>query len=91
MILEIPASGEAISRDATIAAIILAEIWLVTMSVHCMRFTLVAKQACCRRKTQVSARLYLATVGLQVGVDKFAMFPLACTYVLHRVIRVSYS
>jgi hypothetical protein len=43
------------------------------MAMKTMGFTLVAKKACSGRKSGALASLSLASVGLQVGVNKLAV------------------
>jgi hypothetical protein len=48
---EIPVAGEPVSRNGSLAPFISAEIWLVTVSMHCVDLAFVAEQNSCRRET----------------------------------------
>lgn len=72
MILQVPAAREAISRDATLTAFVLAKVWFIAVSMHGVRFALMTKKAGSGREMEILASMELATVRLEVGVDKFA-------------------
>lgn len=72
MITEVPVSGESVSRNGTVTAFIGAQVGLVSMAVHGMRFPLVPQQASGGREPGILARVHLAAVRLQVRVHKFA-------------------
>ena len=72
VVLEVPLAGESVSGKRPVASFVGAQIRLVSMAVHGVSLTLVSEKACSRREAGVLARVHLASVGLQVGVDKFA-------------------
>jgi hypothetical protein len=64
--------GEAVASDRALAALVGAQIRLLTVAVHGVGLTLVPEEAGSRRKPGILATLNLAAVGLEVGVDKLA-------------------
>ena len=72
VVLEVPLARKPVSRMGAVTALVGAQVGLVSMAVHGVSLTLVSEKACGRREAGVLARVHLASVGLQVGVDKFA-------------------
>lgn len=69
---KVPLTREAIAVHGAVAAIIGAQERLVSVAVHGMSLALVTEEASSGREAGVLARGVLATVGLQVGVNKLA-------------------
>jgi hypothetical protein len=70
---EVPLAGESVARHGTVAAVVRAQEGLVTVAVHGVGLTLVAKEARRGREPGVLAGLVLAPVGLEVRVDELAV------------------
>lgn len=71
MILEVPLSRESVSKYSTVASFVCTKIGLITMTMHGVRFALVAEQTGSGRKLRIFTRLNLTTIGLKMRVDKF--------------------
>ncbi len=72
VITQIPVSWKAIAWSASFTTLKCAKERFLSMSVHCMGLTFMAKETCRGRKTSVLTRLDLAAIWFQVRVDKFA-------------------
>jgi hypothetical protein len=72
VILQVPLAGKAVPDDATLTAFIVAKERLVTMAMEAVGLSLVAEKASRGRKPSTFTRICLATIWLQVRVDKFA-------------------
>lgn len=70
---KIVSSWEAIARNATLASGVEAEVRPVTVSMHSVGFSLVAKEASSGRELLLGACLNLAAEWLQVGVNELAV------------------
>jgi hypothetical protein len=66
-------AGESVSREGALAVVCGAEEGLLAVAVHGVGFPLVAEQTRRRGEPGVAAALDLAAVGLQVGIDTFAV------------------
>jgi hypothetical protein len=72
VILEVPLAGESASSVGALATFIGAEVGLIPMAVHGVGLTLMAEEACGRRKPGIFTRLNLAAVWLEMGIHEFA-------------------
>lgn len=70
---EVPLSGESVAGNGALAALIGAQVGLLTMAMHRVGLTLMSEEASSGRKAGVLATLNLAAVGLEVGVNKLAV------------------
>jgi hypothetical protein len=73
VVLQVPLSRESVSRQAALAAIILAKEGLLAVAMESVGLALMSKKAGSGRETSTLASLGLATVWLEVRVDKFAV------------------
>lgn len=69
---EVVATGEAMARYRSLTLPEVAKVRSGTVTVHAVRLTLVAKEACSRGELHTDARLLVAAEGLKVGVDVLA-------------------
>lgn len=72
---EVPSTWESISRNGAFTSFPQAEVGVISVAVESMGFALVAEEACVRGEAQLSIHASgdLAAVGLQVGVQVFAV------------------
>lgn len=63
---------KSISGKSSLAASVEAKVWAVTMTVHAVSFSLVAKQAGSGGEFLLGASLLSAAEWLQVGIDELA-------------------
>lgn len=73
VVSEVPLARKTISGDSTLTSFIHAQEGLVTMTMKTVRLTLMTEEAGSRGEASTLAGLGLATVRLQVGVNKFAV------------------
>lgn len=75
VVVQVPSTGEPKSRHGSLTSLEQAQMGAFSVAVHSMGFTLVAEEACVRGESQhvVHAGGVLAPVGLQVGVQVFAV------------------
>jgi hypothetical protein len=72
VVSEVPLPGESTSGVGALASFIGAEERLVAVTMHGVGLTLMAKKAGRGRKPGILTRLNFASVGLQMGIHKFA-------------------
>lgn len=72
MILQVPSAGKAVPSNGSVAVLILAQIRLLSVSMHPVGFPLMTQQAGCRRKWHGTTGTNLASIGLQVRIQVFA-------------------
>lgn len=73
VITKIPAAWKAISRKRTLTTIIGTSERLSTMAMHTVSFALMTEQTGSGRETGIFTSSYLATVWLQMRINKFAI------------------
>jgi len=73
VVSQVPLTGKSMSGKRAFAALISAEIRLLTMAMHGVGLTLMPEEASSGRKPGVLATLNLAAVGLQVGINELAV------------------
>lgn len=75
VVVQVPSTGESKSGYGSLASLKQAQVGAFSVAVHSMGFALVAEEACVGGETQhvVHAGGMLAPVGLQVGVQVFAV------------------
>lgn len=83
VIEEIIPPRKAMARDAAFTARVEAQVWALAVAVHAMSLSFVPQQACRGRELLLGAGLHLATEGLQMGVDEFAIAHMVSTDRLH--------
>ena len=76
VVLEVPLSRESISRQAALATVILAKERLLAVAMESVGLTLMSKKAGSGRETSSLASVGLASIWLEVRVDKFAILML---------------
>jgi len=76
VVLQVPLSRESVSRQAALAAIILAKEGLLAVAMESVGLALMSKKAGSGRETSTLTSLGLATVWLEVRVDKFVIVAL---------------
>jgi hypothetical protein len=69
VVKEVVATGEAMSRQSTLAVLEMTEVGPGTVTVHAVCLTLMAEQACSGRELNADASLFVAAEWLQVRVD----------------------
>ena len=76
VVVEVPAAGETVARDGTVASFEEAEVRVVAMAVEAVGFALVTEEAGVGRELELSVHAGgdLAAVGLEVRVKVFAIF-----------------
>lgn len=86
VVVEVPAAGETVARDGTVASFEEAEVRVVAMAVEAVGFALVTEEAGVGRELELSVHAGgdLAAVGLEVRVKVFAIFILASFSTLER-------
>ena len=74
MVKKVPAPGESISGNGSFASWVEAQVWVVSVAVESMGFTLVTEEASIGGKVQVlsSTSSHLTSIWLQVGIQVFA-------------------
>lgn len=72
MVLQVPLAGESVTRNAALAAFVVAKERLITMAVESVGLALMAQEAGRRGETGALTGVILAAVRLQMGVDKLA-------------------
>jgi hypothetical protein len=72
VVTEVPVAWKAIAWCGPLTTIVSARIGFIAVAVHGVSLALMTQKTCCGGEAGVLAGVYLATVGLQVGVDKFA-------------------
>lgn len=72
---QIPPAGESVAGHRPVTTLKQAQVGVISVTVESMGFALVAEKACVRRELQlgIHAGGHLAAVGLQVGVQVFAV------------------
>lgn len=73
VVAQVPLARETAARNRSLTAFMHAEERLVAVAMKTMSFTLVAKKAGSRGKSGALASFSLASIGLQVGVNKLAV------------------
>lgn len=73
MVMEVPATGESVARNRSFTGWEMAEVGVFSVAMHAMCFSLMAEEASVRRKVGVNTLSNFAPVGLQVGVEIFAI------------------
>lgn len=71
MIKQVVFPRKSIAGLRAVAARVLTEVWLITVSMHCMRFSFMAEQTGCGGKVLFGARSVLAAKGFDVRIDVF--------------------
>ena len=80
MISKVPLTWETVPWLGTVTAVIRAEVRLFSMAVHGMGLALMTQQTGSRRESRVLAPFVLASIGLKVGINKFAAVGLRVSY-----------
>lgn len=72
VVAQVPLARESVSRNSTLTALVNTKERLVAVAMESVGLALMAEEASSRREAGALARLGLAAVGLQVGVNEFA-------------------
>jgi hypothetical protein len=73
VVKKVVSAREAIARDTTLASGVVAQVWPVTVSVHAVRFSFVAKEAGSGGEFLLGACVDLAAEGFEMRVNKLAV------------------
>lgn len=88
MVLEVPLARESVAGNSALTTFVLAKEGLVTMAMEAMCLTFMSEKASSGREAGSLTSLSLATIRLEVRVNKLATLKLASGVVIARLYKI---